>query len=465
MSELRERKTANKGQAVAADASRAASLPRRAKETGPPVEPSTLDRIQTVFTYGLLVSLVAIVITVVVMYPSAMGLLEASGIYPARTVQNTANAENCRKRGRELGLSCEDIVLHHPSGVAFLACDNLEARQKYWPPIERWDTKFAGTGKIFMMDLKVTRSTEGILAACIDVEIRDIHRINFHFTTQKTSAEKLVALDLANFKGKLTTGGLGIWWDEADRDLVILNLVNHAPGGSTIEIFEHRLGSNMAIHLETVDASKGALNAPNNVQPVGRGSFYATNDHKFHKGVMRIVEEMFLTRWSHVVFRDEHTKQVRVVADGIAIANGIAISAEQSRIYVSSSLGHKIHVYERRPNNGLRLIEAVNLKFLAENLFVDPTTGAVLVTGHPRGLDLLNHMVNHKLKSATWIVKVTNNTDSDQFFGKNYKDDLVFSELGKHISGGTATVVDHTTGKTAIVGPFSEGVLVCGYLL
>ncbi|KAJ3204013.1 hypothetical protein HDU67_009815 [Dinochytrium kinnereticum] len=373
------------------------------------------------------VSIMFVSLVGAIIYPVIFQVLEAGGIYPERIVTSSEAVQKCYRIGENLRIACEDVSIHHPSGTAFLACDDLDSRLQYWPPLDHHNTSFAGTGMIYKLDLKTNEFTK---------------------------------LDLDGVS--LTTHGIGLWWDPETPEDVIMNLVNHQPGGSSIEIFEHSIGSNSLKHLETFK-DPVILKSPNSVQPVGRKSFYATNDKKYLEGHMKVFEQVTMTvmPYTHVVYRNEEG-EASIVANKLKYANGIVASPHIPLLYVVSLGDHAVFVYERKSNGTLRYKERVILDFFPDNIKLDPKTGAIYAAGFPKVLDAFKHFNEPSHKSPTWIARIFNNTDDyDKFLGKNYYADGIVVDSGDLISAGTTAAVDPDTNKTVIAGIYSNGVVVC----
>lgn len=67
----------------------------------------------------------------------------------------------------------------------------------------------------------------------------------------------------------------------------------------------------------------------NDIVAVAPDAFYATNDHYFSNHFMKSVVEVFLAQpWTNVVYYSP--KQVKVVAEGYYMANGINISPDKA---------------------------------------------------------------------------------------------------------------------------------------
>jgi arylesterase/paraoxonase len=65
----------------------------------------------------------------------------------------------------------------------------------------------------------------------------------------------------------------------------------------------------------------------NDIVAVGVESFYATNDHYFSGGTLNTLELLLAQPWSNVVYYSP--EEVKVVAEGFYMANGINISPDK----------------------------------------------------------------------------------------------------------------------------------------
>ena len=77
--------------------------------------------------------------------------------------------------------------------------------------------------------------------------------------------------------------------------------------------------------------------------------------------------------WGDVVFHSPVTNITEIVADGLRYPNGIATNWDHSKIYVATSTGGELLVYDRKSNNKLHLSENVFLGLCLDNVSVDET--------------------------------------------------------------------------------------------
>lgn len=117
----------------------------------------------------------------------------------------------------------------------------------------------------------------------------------FHF-----SNSTIVPLKIKGFGSYFHAHGLGLVQGESS---IIVAAVNHGIEGDSVELFDYVPGSDEIVHYDTVFSD--LLYSINDVIPIDRKRFYATNDSKYYKGIMFYIEKMFGMSWSSVVYRDD----------------------------------------------------------------------------------------------------------------------------------------------------------------
>ena len=156
-----------------------------------------------------------------------------------------------------------------------LACAiDVHDRLHWFPPAGKYNSKDAiGKGGIVLLDLKTMNAQR---------------------------------MDLIGFENTFfQPHGLGIVIDPDHPDMLIIAVVNHGLNGSSIEFFSSKIGSLQAQHYQTVKNSE-LLFAPNDVIPLDRQRFYASNDCSYPKGFMWYLERYLTRPWSFVVYQDEN---------------------------------------------------------------------------------------------------------------------------------------------------------------
>lgn len=108
----------------------------------------------------------------------------------------------------------------------------------------------------------------------------------------------------------------------------------------------------------------------------------------------------------------------RIVADNLQYANGLAMTADSSKLFAVSTVGSFLHVYERKPGSGsLRPIERVKLPLMGDNPSVRQETGEVYVAGHGHALKYGAHSKDPTVASPSVVVKVSEAEGESVFYG------------------------------------------------
>lgn len=195
---------------------------------------------------------------------------------------------------------------------------------------------------------------------------------------------------------------------------------------------------------------------------VAKDKFYVTND--IHSdGLLRMIQLYVRLASGDVVFYDGQSS--RIVVPSLVYPNGIYLSPTQEQIYVTLTTNRLLKIYERKDSGGLRLIDTIDAKVGLDNIGVDEETGAIYLAGHPQMLltdKALRDPTGNTLAPSK-VVKITNNTGQDQFYGKKYVVETVWADDGSTLSTASQCVVAGE--KTVISGIFSRGVVVCKRVL
>ncbi|KAI8898244.1 hypothetical protein BC833DRAFT_448859 [Globomyces pollinis-pini] len=335
------------------------------------------------------------------------------------------NDPTCQLISPEL-FGCEDAQVHE-SGLVFLACaKNLEERRAWWPPIDNFDTSVESHSALTVFNLTSNESFE---------------------------------LELKGFKSEFSAHGLGILTNPSDPNQVLIAALNHKRSGSVVERFTYQLGSKHVDHVKTVKNSE-LLYHPNDVVVTGVDTFYATNDLAY-TGVLKELEVFTRRPYGHVVFYDG--EKMRIVARNIAYANGISSSTDLSKIYVASACNQQVTVYERKDNDGLRLLDVIQLNAMADNLSVDIHTGDIYTLGVQNGLIAKKASHDASVVCPSVGTKITINTDKDQFYGKKFKPEQLFYDNGEIVNFGSVFISDSKFNKSFFSGLFTKGIYLCDH--
>nr|CAG8595538.1 6544_t:CDS:2 [Entrophospora candida] len=318
------------------------------------------------------------------------------------------SGDRCRKI-EEKGLeACEDIVIHHESGYAFMACGNSELRRTHWYP----------PSGVFKNQ---------------SIQYRE------QVFVYKIDSELLLPLSFKNYPDNedVVLHGLGIYQDPAHRNILYIFLINHKRSGSVIEIFNHRIGSQELQHLETI--KNDLIHSPNNLLPVSKNEFYVTNDLYYRKGFKKEIE----------------------LADKISYPNGINGNWDNSRIYLGTSTGGKLFIYERKHDNKLKLLDTVKTD-ATDNVSVDDITGEIYLATFPKLIPVVMFLKDYgETHVPSAIVKISNNTNEDKFYGVKYSKEIVYQDDGSFFNHITVAAVDRKRNVMLLGSFISKGIVRC----
>ena len=278
-------------------------------------------------------------------------------------------------------LSSEDIAVDRKTGMAFISSAD---RRSQWSNGGR-----AGQGAIFGLDLNSPDSN-------------------------------LIPLT-ADFAKEFNPHGIGLWRKEDGK--LLLFAVNHTREGHFVEIFEKE--GDKLLHRESI--SGALMHSPNDVAPTGARTFYVTNDHGYTTELGRMMEEYLQLAKSFILYYDG--KAFKRVAEGLAYANGVALSPDGGTVYAAATVGHNILVYERERETGnLTLRHAIDLGTGPDNIDVDEK-GNLWIGCHPKLLTFVAYSKDAKKLSPSQVIRV-----GVQEPGK-YSVEEMYLDTGESLSG------------------------------
>ncbi|XP_063055504.1 serum paraoxonase/arylesterase 2-like [Engraulis encrasicolus] len=217
-----------------------------------------------------------------------------------------------------------------------------------------------------------------------------------------------------------------------DGGAVYLFVVNHPHEDSQVEIFKFVEEENSLMYLKTIKHE--LLNSVNDIMAVGPESFYATNDNYF-SGILKMLGLFLSLPWCTVVYYSP--EEVKVVADGFYMANGINVSPDKKHMYVADFLDSKVHVMEIQESKDLTPVKSVDVGTLPDNIEVDPETGDVWVGCHPNGWKIVANNPEED-PGGSEVVRIQNILSEQPSVQQVYMDDgsvLIGSTVAAHYGG------------------------------
>ncbi len=211
-----------------------------------------------------------------------------------------------------------------------------------------------------------------------------------------------------------------------------LYAVNHGVESSTVELF--KIDSNYLTHIESY--SGALMTSPNDVVGDEIGRFYVTNDHGNTSDNGRTVEEYLRMPYSYLLYYNG--EKFKKAQKGLVYANGVQLSNDGSRLFVSSTIGHEVYVLDRRKSNGLLILkDKIDLGTGVDNIDVDEND-VIWVAAHPKLLTFSEHSKDSTVNSPSEVFKITE-------VKNEFEVTKVYENDGSQLSGSSVAVAHNDT--------------------
>ncbi|KAF8971109.1 hypothetical protein BDZ97DRAFT_1787754 [Flammula alnicola] len=321
-------------------------------------------------------------------------LLFMAGISPARVIRPLGNQ---RCKGVPELQACEEIVLHQPTGIVYLACSTLSSRA-HWIPA--------------MNQLNVTGASNEDYVATYD-----------------PATSRVTRLTTSNFNdGRgLSLHGMDVVASESHPEHLFIYLVNHRiPLGdasavdvgadSVIEIFSTTVGGTAMHHIKTVEHP--IIITPNSIVGSADGkSFYFTNDHAVRVGLVRMLD--LLGRKSSSIGYCHIEEGCKYALTKTHASNGIT-RAPNGTLYVGDSVEGRVDVLEQQADDTLVITDSIKTDYFIDNLAVD-ADGQLWAAAIPFFMLAGKHMANPSLLSPSAALRLSINTGPNSFYGEKFR--------------------------------------------
>jgi sugar lactone lactonase YvrE len=210
------------------------------------------------------------------------------------------------------------------------------------------------------------------------------------------------------------------------------------PGSHFVQIFEQS-STGAFTPRETIRDS--LLWSPTAIVAVGPRQFYVVNQLGFKRayenGGKVTPGDQMRGNLSTVIYYDG--EQMKIVADRLSLASGIAMSPDGRTIYVSESARGRIATFERDLSSGaLKRTGQIDVPGSPRNLNVDQD-GTLWVTNHPHAVPFMDFLQDTDERAPTQILKVTPGAQPDK------QVEVLYSNDGAELSAGTAAAPRNTS--------------------
>ena len=303
-------------------------------------------------------------------------------------------------------VGAEDVVIDQETGVAYISSDDRYATF-HEQPVQ---------GAIYALDLKAEQPLPRLLTD--------------------------------EFHKPLHPHGISLYVSPAgERRLFV---INHRSEGHYVEIFSVKDGA--LKHLSSHQSE--TFRSPNAVYGVGLKQFYVSNDKHATSKFGRFWEYFFKLKRSRVAYCDGN--DCRFVAKHIAFGNGITGNADNSELYVVSTLGGRLHHFNRNTETGaLSRINRHKVGPGLDNLRPLPD-GRLLCVAHPKLMKFIRHAQEPKNRSPWNVYLINPNSPS------GIHSEEIFHTDGAKVSGGSVCAVWK---ENFIIGTVFENALIIGTLI
>ncbi|MFN7258474.1 MAG: SMP-30/gluconolactonase/LRE family protein [Cyclobacteriaceae bacterium] len=229
------------------------------------------------------------------------------------------------------------------------------------------------------------------------------------------------------YKGVFRPHGIS-FFSKAGGDFLFV--VNHPSNDENyVELFQFR--NDTLFHQKSF--SDPSMCCPNDVVGIDTDKFYVTNDHGTKTGKMRIVEDYLRIPWSYLLYYDG--AQFKKAYEGLTYGNGVNVSNDGSKLYVTHTTGRELLTFSRNKETGeLKLLNKLNLQSGLDNIHVDDEDN-LWIACHPKMLKFIGHSKDSTNKSPSQVFKLTPATG-----GTNYIVEEVYLNEGEQLSGSSVAV-------------------------
>lgn len=241
----------------------------------------------------------------------------------------------------------EDIVIDTESGIAYISSADLRTCIKQRPD-----------GVIYALDLN-----------------------NLQLKLKDLTCELLSEGVLREF----SPHGIALYKGAQGKNrLFVINHKNKEE--NTVEIFDVQ-GFHLTHHC-TIELPRDTLFRANDLAPVGPDQFYVSNWLGSKSGFGQFFESLFNLPKSYVVFvegrcdsEEEQPANHLIAADRLKYANGVGVSADGKTLYVATSIGRTLYLYDIQPDRRLTNRRDLRIGPMLDNIDIDED-GAIWLGSH-----------------------------------------------------------------------------------
>jgi arylesterase/paraoxonase len=208
-----------------------------------------------------------------------------------------------------------------------------------------------------------------------------------------------------------------------------LFVINHVDELNTVEVFTLHNRDSLVFEESLADPQ---MFSPNDIVALGDREFYFTNDKNATNTLGKFQENYLGKAACKITYFDG--KEYRTVADDLAYANGINYDAERELMYIASSRGFLVNVYQREKNGDLTLLKTIPCETGVDNIELD-TNGDLWIGCHPNLMAFKSYSQGKKEKAPSEIIKLVYQEDGSHSLESFFVDD------GSNVSASSTAAV------------------------
>ena len=226
-----------------------------------------------------------------------------------------------------------------------------------------------------------------------------------------------------DYEGEFSPYGISLLKKEGN---IYLFAVNHNSSGKFIEVFKYQDEKLMHLNSYTTDR----MCCPNDVVATDIDKFYVTNDHGSKSGFNQFIEDYIRIPMSSIFYFNgsEFIKE----AAPFHSANGIAISKDGKRLYLTTAIGNALDIFSVKEDGSLIEEDALDLDSGVDNIDIDEE-GNLWIAAHPKLMHYINHSKEGDDHSPSEVFKLV--PDGDSFIPE-----LIYSNDGSELSASSVAV-------------------------
>lgn len=193
--------------------------------------------------------------------------------------------------------------------------------------------------------------------------------VTFKMSTPQNKPVTLQIEDFSNFK-LVKPQGMSSWTDPKSRSDVHLYVISHPEDGDVVDKFLYNDGEPTKLKHERRIGNESNFIALNDLAVVGKDKFYFTNDRD-HSYIPLVANFAFRLPSGSIGFYDGNS--TRLVKKDLFYPNGLALSDDNTFLYVGMTGAKEIRIYLIKDDNELLFNTSIEVKTSVDNLFVDPS--------------------------------------------------------------------------------------------